>query len=180
MSSRAELIAAVLRKPKFWRPVLGHELREHVVECLGPGSTEPRWTATVPQLAEAIDTALQKSEEKDTPASSQPSGTASTARAKILAVLDDAGYNTAAAADLLARAHCEPHEAEPDPDCLESLAGGHALVIEHGDYELIGTCQCGRRLGSLIPSGSVDQLAALWERHTCTELPAAPSAIGAS
>jgi hypothetical protein len=180
MTSRIDTIAGVLRQPKLWRPVLGHELREHVVECLGPGSTEPRWTATVPQLAEAIDTALQKSEEKDTPVATRPTGTASTARAEIIRVLEDAGYNEAAAAELLVRAHREPHEAEPDPDCPESLAGGHALIVEHGDYELIGTCQCGRRLGSLLPSGSVDHLAGIWERHTTTELPALTGTNGAS
>jgi hypothetical protein len=178
MTSRIELIAAVLRRPGPVREPLAVELRGTVVQMVGPSTSHATWTATPEVLAAAIDSALQK----DTPtgASAKPRGAEFTARAKILAVLEDAGYNTAAAAGLLARAHCEPHEAEPDPDCLESLAGGHALVIEHGDYELIGTCQCGRRLGSLIPSGSVDQLAALWERHTCTELPAAPSAIGAS
>jgi hypothetical protein len=66
MSSRADVIAAVLRRPRLLRPVLAHELRERLVQGIGAGSTLAEWTATVPQLAEAIDTAL-KGEEKDTP-----------------------------------------------------------------------------------------------------------------
>ncbi|WP_217545609.1 hypothetical protein [Streptomyces sp. GbtcB6] len=70
-----DTIAAVLRSPRFRRPVLGQELRGAVVQGLGPGSSETRWTATVPQLAEAIDTALTRAEEKDTPVGSTTAGT---------------------------------------------------------------------------------------------------------
>ncbi|WP_406365202.1 hypothetical protein [Streptomyces sp. NBC_00645] len=176
MTSRATTIATLLRHPQPVREPLAIELRGPVVQLLGSGTTDPTWTATPEVLAEAIDSALQK----DTPVGSRPTGTTSTARAEILAVLRAVGYNEPAALELLARAHREPHEAAPDPDCPESLAGGHALIVEHGGYELIGTCQCGRRLGSLLPSGSVDHLAGIWERHTRTELPPLTSPIGAS
>lgn len=58
MTTRADLIAAVLRRPVLRRPVLARELRERLVQGLGAGSTVAEWTATLPQLAEAIDTAL--------------------------------------------------------------------------------------------------------------------------
>ncbi len=60
--SRAETIAAVLRRPDLDRPLLGHELRGRLVQGLAPASTGVEWTATVPQLAAAIDTALTVSD----------------------------------------------------------------------------------------------------------------------
>ncbi|WP_055535664.1 hypothetical protein [Streptomyces graminilatus] len=66
MPSPTDIIAAVLRRPVFRRPIVGHELRGSQVQLLGRNS-DVTWTATVPQLAEAIDTALLKSDEKDTP-----------------------------------------------------------------------------------------------------------------
>ncbi|MEU9149165.1 hypothetical protein AB0D59_01090 [Streptomyces sp. NPDC048417] len=74
-----DTIAAALTHPRFRRPIVGHELRGPMVQGLGPRSTEPRWTATVPQLAEAIDTALTLAEEKDTPAGSTTAGSTGTA-----------------------------------------------------------------------------------------------------
>ncbi|MBD0837396.1 hypothetical protein [Streptomyces sp. TRM68416] len=56
--TRAEIIAGVLHHPVLDRPVLGRELRERLVQGLGAGSTAAEWTATVPQLADALDTAL--------------------------------------------------------------------------------------------------------------------------
>lgn len=101
--NRAETIAGVLRRPFLKRPVLAHELRGRLVQGLGAGSTAAEWTATVPQLAEAIDTAL---------------------------------------------------------------AAGHALVIEYCGLDLVGTCQCGRRLGLIGPATRLDALAVPWVRHT--------------
>lgn len=180
MTSRTDTIAAVLRRPALKRPVLGHELREQLVQGLPPGGTEARWTATVPQLAEAIDAALQQQEQKDTSAGIQPVGATSTARAEILAVLQAHGYNEPAAAELLGRAHREPRTDPPDTEFRETLAGGHALIVQYGDCELIGSCQCGRALGRITPAGSVDHLAGIWERHTCTELPTLTGPNGAS
>ncbi|WP_329338542.1 hypothetical protein OG866_26965 [Streptomyces sp. NBC_00663] len=101
--TRAETIADVLRRPVLKRPVLAHELRGRLVQGLGAGSTAAEWTATVPQLAEAIDAAL---------------------------------------------------------------GAGHALVIEHQGGDLVGTCQCGRRLGRINPATRLDALAVPWVRHT--------------
>jgi hypothetical protein len=109
-------------------------------------------------------------EEKDTRVGSQPTGASSTARAEILAVLLDAGYNEAAATELLHRAHREPHDTEPNPDFAETLAGGHALIVQYGDCELIGSCQCGKHLGSTGPDASLDTFVPGWERHTNTEV----------
>lgn len=175
MTARTATIAAVLCRPRLQRPVLAHELREHLVQGIGPAGTDKEWTATVPQIAEAIDTALleaERREEKDTCRGRQPRAGGSTARAELLAVLQGAGYNTAAATDLVARAFREPHADPPDLEFRETLAGGHALVVEYGDCELIGSCQCGRRLGTLLPDRPLDHLAGLWERHTTTEVPA--------
>ncbi|MFJ3794984.1 hypothetical protein ACIPSJ_01710 [Streptomyces sp. NPDC090088] len=88
MTSRTDTIATALTHPEFRRPFLGQELRGAMVQGLGPGSSEPRWTATVPQLAEAIDTALTRAEEKDTPAggstTADASGTADTPHALVI------------------------------------------------------------------------------------------------
>ncbi|MGW3410297.1 hypothetical protein [Streptomyces sp. NPDC000888] len=109
-------------------------------------------------------------EEKDTPTGSQPAGTESTARAEILAVLLAAGYNEPAARELVDRADREPRDADPNPDFRETLGGGHALVVEYGDCEMHGSCQCGRRLGTTTPDASLDTFVPGWERHAMTEV----------
>ena len=168
MTSRTDTIAAVLRHPQPVRQLLGHEMRGSVVQLLGPGTTDPTWQATPQLLAEEIDAALTRAvrEEKDI-----PQGTASTARAEILAVLQAAGYNQPAAAELLARAYREPQADQPSEASAEALAGGHALVIEFDGSQFLGSCQCGRRLGRITSAESADALSGLWERHTLTELP---------
>ncbi|MEU9400597.1 hypothetical protein [Streptomyces sp. NPDC048242] len=158
---RAEVIARFLRRPHPVREPLARELGGTVVQLLGPGTTVPTWTASPEVLADALDGALQK----DT---RQHLAGESTARTVILTVLAAAGYSPAAAEDLLARAFREPHRPPTNGDFLESLAGGHALVVEAGHRELVGECQCGRVLGST--TGSCDYLAGLWERHTLTEV----------
>lgn len=169
MTTRAALIAAALHKPNLTRPYVGHEVRSGVVQLLGR-STAPDWSATIPQLAEAIDTALRSSEEKDIPNGGQPSGTASTARAQILTALQVAGHTPEQAAALLDQADHEPHLPDPDPDFRETLGGGHALVVEYGDCELVASCQCGKPLGETTPDASVDTFLPGWERHTNTEV----------
>lgn len=123
--NRADTIAAVLRCPVLQRPVLAHELRGRLVQGLGPGSTVAEWTATLPQLAEAIDTALTAMD--------------------------------AATAGAMAG----------------SLAAGHALVVENRGPDLVGTCQCGRRLGLIRPGTRLDALAVPWIAHTTSALAAA-------
>ncbi|MGW4850204.1 hypothetical protein ACWEPZ_03085 [Streptomyces sp. NPDC004288] len=93
------------------------------------------------------------------------------ARTEILATLQRAGYDETGATALLARADKEPRDIEPDPDFRETLAGGHALIVEYGDCELIGSCQCGKQLGVFDPSKSLDHFASRWERHCMTEVP---------
>lgn len=49
--------------------------------------------------------------------------------------------------------------------------GGHALIVEYGDCELHGRCQCGRGFGSIRPNQSIDTtLAKNWERHVMKEV----------
>lgn len=173
MISRTDTIASVLRRPHLTRPVVAHELRERLVQGLEPGGTATDWTATVPQLAEAINTQLEEREareQKDTRGRVQRLAGGATARVEILAVLESAGYTAAAAAELLARAYREPRADPPDAEFRETLAGGHALVVEYGDCEFHGSCQCGRRFGTVTQSTPIDLFAAKWERHTCTEL----------
>jgi hypothetical protein len=81
MTPRAARIAAFLRRFQPVRQPLGYELRDSVVQLLGPGTTDPTWTATPALLAEAIDQALTRAEEKDTPVKGAPS----TAHALVLA-----------------------------------------------------------------------------------------------
>ncbi|MEI5522489.1 hypothetical protein WB388_17960 [Streptomyces brasiliscabiei] len=169
MTARAAVIAAALRQPDLRRPYVGHEVRAGVVQLLGR-STDPDWTATIPQLAEAIDSALTISEKKDTPADTQPVGAASTARAQILTALQAAGHTPTAAAELLAQADREPHDPDPNPDFRETLGGGHALVVQYGDCELHGTCQCGKHFGTTTPDASLDTFVDPWEHHTNTEV----------
>ncbi|MBP5922135.1 MULTISPECIES: hypothetical protein [Streptomyces] len=168
MKTRVGIITAALYKPRFRRPPVGHELRGSVVQLRGQNS-DVTWSATVPQIAEAIDDALTR-EEKDIPAGTQPTGTASTARAQILTALQAAGHTAAAAAELLARADREPRELDPDPDFRETLGGGHALIVEYGDCEVHGTCQCGKAFGTTTPDASLDTFVRPWEHHTNTEV----------
>ncbi|MGW0599930.1 hypothetical protein ACWD11_22640 [Streptomyces sp. NPDC002776] len=70
--TRADSIASVLHRPALHRPLLGHELRGRLVQGLGAGSTVAEWTATVPQLAEAIDTALTVHDARAAAAAADP------------------------------------------------------------------------------------------------------------
>ncbi|WP_435218341.1 hypothetical protein [Streptomyces sp. bgisy034] len=183
MRTRTDTIAALLRHPQPpVRPLLAYELRGSVVQLLEPGTTDPTWTATPDLLAESIDAAITKTEraQKDTRRGSQLRAGGATARAEILGVLEDAGYNAAAAAYLLGRAFREPHAKQSAAVVRESLAGGHALIVEDGGPETHGSCQCGRRLGRITPGTRLDVLAVPWEHHLCTELPTLARPNGAS
>lgn len=180
MRTRTETIAALLRHPQPpVRPLLAYELRGSVVQLLAPGTTDPTWTATPALLAESIDTAITTAEreQKGIQSSSQLRADGATARVAILRVLKGAGYNAEAAADLLGRAFREPHTQPSASQVPETLAGGHALIVEAGDYETHGSCQCGRRLGRIALGTRIDSLTIPWERHTFTDLlvPARPN-----
>ncbi|MFF7521222.1 hypothetical protein [Streptomyces pseudovenezuelae] len=123
--NRAEAIATVLRRPVLQRPLLAHELRGPIVQGLGSSSTVVDWSASVPQLADAIDTALAK--------------------------VDAATAGAVAGSE----------------------AAGHALVVTYRGRDLVGTCQCGRRLGYINPGTRLDALAVPWIQHTTGDLAAA-------
>lgn len=57
-----------------------------------------------------------------------------------------------------------------DEDFPTTWEGGHALVIEYGDCEMYGRCQCGRDLGTATPDKPLDRFAGPWERHVMTEV----------
>lgn len=124
-----------------------------------------RWT-----VAGYEDQADTDTEEKDTPAGTQPTGTASTARSEILAALQACGHSDASALVVLRRADCGPRDPDPDPDFRETLGGGHALVVEFGDCEMHASCQCGTRFGITTPDASLDTFVPAWEHHTNTEV----------
>jgi len=52
-----------------------------------------------------------------------------------------------------------------DEDYPATWAGGHALVIEFGDEEITGHCQCGDPFGTGTPATSLDTFAQPWEKH---------------
>lgn len=52
-----------------------------------------------------------------------------------------------------------------DEEYPSTWGGGHALVIEYGDCELYGRCQCGERFGMVKPDKPIDRFAGKWERH---------------
>lgn len=54
---------------------------------------------------------------------------------------------------------------QADPEFPTTWAGGHALVIEYGDCEMYGRCQCGERFGMNTPDKPLDRFAGPWERH---------------
>lgn len=57
-----------------------------------------------------------------------------------------------------------------DEDFPATWEGGHALVVQYGDEELIGRCQCGTAFGINRPDVSLDDFAMKWERHVMTDL----------
>jgi hypothetical protein len=97
MTPRAARIAAFLRRFQPVRQPLGYELRDSIVQLLGPGTTDPTWTATPVLLAEAIDQDLARAEEKDIPADSTAAGDTGTAFTPHALVLDRDGCDFRAA-----------------------------------------------------------------------------------
>lgn len=59
---------------------------------------------------------------------------------------------------------------QADTEFTATRSGGHALIVEYGDCELIGSCQCGKPFGTLRPDQDINRLAGLWERHVMTEV----------
>lgn len=60
-----------------------------------------------------------------------------------------------------------------DEDFRTTWEGGHALVIEYGDCEFYGRCQCGKDFGMVTPDKFRDDVfGGKWERHVMTEVTA--------
>lgn len=98
------------------------------------------------------------------------------ARSEILAALVKGGISQEDASSLLTRADKEPQTPTGlgDPEFPTTLEGGHALVVEYGDCEFYGYCQCGKALGMVTPDKFRDDVfGGKWERHVMTEV--APS-----
>ena len=59
----------------------------------------------------------------------------------------------------------------PPPGADDHVRGeGGVLVVEYGDCEMHGSCQCGKQLGTTAPDASLDTFVQPWERHTTTEV----------
>jgi hypothetical protein len=56
-------------------------------------------------------------------------------------------------------------QAAADAENPATWLGGHALVVEYGDCELYGRCQCGERFGMVTPDNPIDSFARPWEQH---------------
>lgn len=60
---------------------------------------------------------------------------------------------------------------QADPDFTTTLGGGHALIVEYGDCEFYGRCQCGKDFGMVTPDRFRDDVFGdKWERHVMTEV----------
>lgn len=95
------------------------------------------------------------------------------ARTDILDALERAGYKNREAISLLERADKEPQTPTGlgDPEFPTTLSGGHALIVEYGDCEFYGYCQCGKPLGMVTPDKfRGDVFGSKWERHVMTEV----------
>lgn len=95
------------------------------------------------------------------------------ARTEILATLAVGGLSHEDALALLERADKEPRTPTGlgDPEFPTTLEGGHALIVEYGDCEFYGTCQCGKPFGMVTPDKYRDDVfGGKWERHVMTEV----------
>jgi hypothetical protein len=95
------------------------------------------------------------------------------ARTDILDALQRAGYKHREAVSLLEAADKEPQTPTGlgDPEFPTTLDGGHALIVEYGDCEFYGNCQCGKALGMVTPDKFRDNVfGSKWERHVMTEV----------
>jgi hypothetical protein len=95
------------------------------------------------------------------------------ARTDILAALERDGYKAREAESLLEAADKEPRTPTGlgDPEFPTTLEGGHALIVEYGDCEFYGSCQCGKSLGMVRPDKfGEDVFGSAWERHVMTEV----------
>ena len=58
-----------------------------------------------------------------------------------------------------------------DDSFATTWEGGHALIVEYGDCEFYGRCQCGKTFGMVTPDKfSDDVFGERWEHHVITEV----------
>jgi hypothetical protein len=62
----------------------------------------------------------------------------------------------------------EPAYAEWDEEFPATWTGGHALIVEFGDEQILARCQCGRELGVGNPATPLDHFGEAWEHHVMT------------
>jgi hypothetical protein len=95
------------------------------------------------------------------------------ARSEILAALVRAGYSTSEAVALQERADKDPQTPTGlgDPEFPTTLEGGHALIVEYGDCEFYGSCQCGKKLGMVTPNNFGGTFGIEWEQHVLKGVP---------
>lgn len=70
--------------------------------------------------------------------------------------------------DEIAQQYAPAGELLRDEEFEATWQGGHALVIEFGDEEMYGRCQCGKRFGMNTPDKPLDAFAQPWEHHVMT------------
>ncbi len=59
----------------------------------------------------------------------------------------------------------------PEEEFLTTWEGGHALIVEYGDCEFYGRCQCGKKFGMVTPDRFTDGcFSGKWERHVMRDL----------
>lgn len=147
-----DIINRTLRNPRFQRPVVGHELRGPMIQLTGDRTD---WVATVPQLAEALHTALY-GRPSDTPDTRSPLAQAEEAkRARNLGgeidalmsagvALASAPWYPACVGDLV-HVHYEPSGMLP--------AFGETYVVTGSGPSGLGGLQL---VGHTCPGGAVD------------------------
>lgn len=88
--------------------------------------------------------------------------------ARLAGIKFDIGPNPHIRWDSLTERYAPAASLPDDEDFRTTWEGGHALVIEYGDCEMYGRCQCGERFGMATPDKPLDRFAGPWERHVMT------------
>lgn len=79
------------------------------------------------------------------------------------------GPNPHIAWDEIGQQYARTDQLLRDEEFTATWAGGHALVIEYGDCEFYGRCQCGATFGTVTPDRyRGDVFGDKWEHHVMT------------
>lgn len=91
--------------------------------------------------------------------------------ARLVGIKFEVGPNPHLRWDSLTERYLPAGSVTDDEDFRTTWAGGHALVIEYGDCEFYGRCQCGKDFGMVRPDRFRDDVfGGKWERHVMTEV----------